>query len=153
LKQAVKRNIERFPGDFMFTLTSAEKVEVVTSCDHLRNLKFSKSLPSALTEHGAIQAANVLNSKRAVEMGIHVVRAFVRLKDAAMSHADLAQRLAEIEAKTAALALSHDQLSRNTRQELQQLFDALRLLMVQPDPPKRPIGFVTQQDKGNPGLP
>jgi hypothetical protein len=147
LNQAVKRNIERFPGDFMFTLTSAEKAEVVTACDHLRNLKFSKSLPTAFTEHGAIQAANVLNSTRAVEMGIHVVRAFVRLKDAAMLHADLTQRLAEIEAKTAALALSHDRFSRSTSQELQQLFDALRLLMAPPDPPKRPIGFVTPQDK------
>lgn len=57
--QAVKRNARRFPDDFMFQLTSAEKLEVVTNCDHLAGLKFAKSLPFAFTEHGAIQAANI----------------------------------------------------------------------------------------------
>jgi hypothetical protein len=60
LNQAVKSNIQRFPSDFMFQLTDSEKREVVTNCDHLAKLKFSKSLPYAFTEHGAIQAANVL---------------------------------------------------------------------------------------------
>jgi len=153
LNQAVKRNAERFPHDFMFQLTPPEKAEVVTSCDHLAKLKFSKSLPYAFTEHGAIQAANVLASARAVEMGIYVVRAFVRLKEAAASHADLAKRLDELEQKTEGLALSHDTFSRNTRAQLKQLFDALRELMAPPDPPKRPIGFVTHEDKGKKGTP
>ena len=148
LNQAVKRNAERFPMDFMFQLAEAEKAEVVTTCDHLQKLKFSKSLPYAFTEHGAIQAANVLASTRAVEMGIYVVRAFVRLKQASTLHTDLAKRLAELEEKTEGLALSHDTFSRNTRNQLKQVFDALRELMVPPDPPKRPIGFVTPQDKG-----
>jgi hypothetical protein len=148
LNQAVKRNAERFPADFMFQLSAAEKTEVVTSCDHLQKLKFSKALPYAFTEHGAIQAANVLASARAVEMGIYVVRAFVRLKQASASYAELAKRLAELEDKTAALAMSHDTFSRNTRNELRQVFDALRELMTPPDPPKRPIGFVTPEDKG-----
>ena len=69
LNEQVKRNIERFPHDFMFQLSAAEKAEVVANCDHLQKLKFSKSLPYAFTEHGAIQAANVLASPRAVEMG------------------------------------------------------------------------------------
>ena len=77
LNQAVKRNAVRFPADFMFRLTSAEKQEVVTNCDHLARLKFAKSLPFAFTEHGAIQAANVLNSEQAQEMGVYVVRAFL----------------------------------------------------------------------------
>jgi hypothetical protein len=148
LNQAVKRNAERFPMDFMFQLSAAEKAEVVTSCDHLQRLKFSKSLPYAFTEHGAIQAANVLASPRAVEMGIYVVRAFVRLKQASASHAELAQRLDELEHRTEGLALNHDTFSRNTRNQLQQVFDALRALMAPPDPPKRPIGFITPQDKG-----
>ena len=148
LNQAVKRNAERFPGDFMFQLSAAEKAEVVTSCDHLQKLKFSKALPYAFTEHGAIQAANVLASPRAVEMGIYVVRAFVRLKQAAASHADLARRLAELEEKTEGLALSHDTFSRNTRAQLKQVFDALRELMTPPEPTKRPIGFVHPEDKG-----
>jgi ORF6N domain len=132
LNQAVKRNGERFPSDFMFQLSAGEKVEVVTACDHLRNLKFSKSLPYAFTEHGAIQAANVLNAPRAVEMGIYVVRAFVRLKELSASHADMTRRLGELEG-----------FSRSARAQFQQIFDALRAL-TQPPPatPKRPIGFV-----------
>ena len=148
LNQAIKRNAERFPMDFMFQLSEPEKAEVVTSCDHLQKLKFSKSLPYAFTEHGAIQAANVLASSRAVEMGIYVVRAFVRLKQASAVHADLAKRLDELEHKTESIALSHDTFSRNTRVQLKQLFDAIRELMAPPDPPKRPIGFVMSEDKG-----
>lgn len=80
LNEQVKRNRERFPGDFLFQLAADEKAEVVANCDHLQNLKFSKALPFAFTEHGAIQAANVLASSQAVEMGIYVVRAFVQLR-------------------------------------------------------------------------
>jgi hypothetical protein len=116
----------------MFQLSAAEKTEVVTGCDHLHKLKFSKALPYAFTEHGAIQAANVLASPRAVEMGIYVVRAFVRLKQASASNAELATRLAELEEKTEALAMSHDTFSRNTRNQLKQAFDALRELMTRP---------------------
>jgi len=105
-------------------------------------------MPYAFTEHGAIQAANVLASARAVEMGIYVVRAFVRLKQASTLHADLAKRLAELEDKTESLAMNHDTFSRNTRNQLREVFDALRELMTPPDPPKRPIGFVTPEDKG-----
>lgn len=71
LNQAVKRNPARFPEDFMFRLSAAEKTEVVTNCDHLAKLKFAKTLPYAFTEHGAIQAANVLNSPRAAEVGVY----------------------------------------------------------------------------------
>ena len=69
LNQAVKRNGGRFPADFMFQLDAAEKAEVVTNCDHLQKLKFSKSMPFAFTEYGAIALANVLASAQAVEMG------------------------------------------------------------------------------------
>ncbi len=66
LNQAVKRNRERFPEDFMFRLTVAEKAEVITNCDHLRPLRFSPSLPHAFTEHGAIMAANVLTKELSI---------------------------------------------------------------------------------------
>lgn len=82
LNQAVKRNPSRFPEDFMFPLSNEEKAEVVTICDHLPNLKFSRTLPNVFTEYGAIMAANVLNSESAVEMSIHVIRTFVRLREA-----------------------------------------------------------------------
>ena len=76
LNQAVKRNKERFPDDFMFQLAKTEKDEVVTNCDHLSRLKFSPNLPFAFTEHGAIMAATILNSPVAVQTSIHVVRTF-----------------------------------------------------------------------------
>lgn len=148
LNEQVKRNVERFPGDFMFRLTPDEKAEVVANCDHLAKLRFSKVLPFAFTEHGAIQAANVLASPQAVEMGIFVVRAFVRMRELAAVHADLAKRLAELEQKTEGLALSHDTFSHNTRATLKQLIEAVNQLMAPPDPPKRPIGFVHSEDKG-----
>ncbi len=72
LNQAVKRNTERFPSNFAFFLSNTEKAEVVTTCDHLRRLKFSPVLPRAFTEHGAIMAATVLNSPRAVQMSLYI---------------------------------------------------------------------------------
>ncbi|MEY2894022.1 MAG: hypothetical protein RJA98_3930 [Pseudomonadota bacterium] len=87
----------------------------------------------------------MLNSERAVEVSVHVVRAFVHLRQLAAGHADLAQRLAELEQQTEALAMQHDTFSRNTRAQLKQVFETLRQL-TQPDappsPPKRPIGFI-----------
>ncbi len=150
LNEQVKRNRERFPTDFLFQLNAAEKTEVVANCDHLSKLKFSKVLPYAFTEHGAIQAANVLASSQAVEMGIYVVRAFVQLREALSANADVAKRLTELEMKTESLELSHDTFSRNTRLQLRQLLDAVRELTTPAEQPKRPIGFVTLQDKPSP---
>ena len=106
-----------------------------------------RTAPYAFTEHGAIQAANVLASTQAVEMGIYVVRAFVHLREAAILHADLAKRLSELEMKTESLELSHDTFSHSARLQLRKLFDAVRGLTIPPDPPKRPIGFLTPDDK------
>ncbi len=152
LNQAVKRNAARFPPDFMFQLDASEKAEVVTNCDHLSKLKFSKALPFAFTEYGAVALANVLASAQAVEMGIYVVRAFVQLRQASSVHADLAKRMTELELSTERLELSHDTFSRNTRNQLRQVFETLRELAEKvtptepPDPPKRPIGFLTHED-------
>jgi hypothetical protein len=93
--------------------------------------------------------ATILNSPRAVEISIFVVHAFVRLRELASSHGELAKRLAELEDKTEALAMNHDTFSRSTRNQLREVFDALRELMTPPDPPKRPIGFVNPEDKGS----
>lgn len=129
LNQAVRRNIDRFPADFLLRLSKNEKKEVVTNCDHLADLRFSSTLPYAFTEHGAIMAANVLKSPRAVEMSVHVVRAFVRLRELLLSHRDLARRLDELEAR-------YDG-------QFKVVFDAIRRLMAPPDAkPKRRIGFV-----------
>jgi len=82
LNEQVKRNAERFPEDFMFRLTVGEKAELVAKCDHLARLKFAKALPFTFTEHGAIMAASVLNSPKAIEVSVTVVRAFVALRRA-----------------------------------------------------------------------
>jgi len=92
--------------------------------------------------------SSVLGSPRAIAVNIEVMRTFVRVRALAATHGDLAKRLAELEEKTEALAMNHDTFSRNTRNHLKQIFEALRELMTPPDPPKRPIGFVTPEDRG-----
>lgn len=153
LNEQVKRNAERFPQDFMFTLTAEEKAEVVANCDHLAKLKFSKALPFAFTEHGAIQAANVLASPQAIEMGVYVVRAFVKLREMVVSNKDLAQRLDELESKADLIEVKHDNFEHNIRVQLKEVFAAIRELSAPPEPAKkRPIGFVTldeRPDKSN----
>ena len=149
--EAVKRNMARFPAEFMFTLTAEEwaalKSQIATlDANSGGRGRHRKYLPYVFTEHGALMAATVLNSPRAVEVSIYVVRAFVRLRELATSHHDLAKRLTALEEKTESLALSHDSFSRNTRNQLKQVFDALRELMTPPDPPKRPIGFVRSEE-------
>lgn len=147
LNEQVKRNAERFPADFMFQLTAAEKAEVVANCDHLAKLKFSRALPFVFTEHGAIQASNVLSSDQAVEMGVYVVRAFVRLREELGSSRELAARLNTLEEKTELLSLQHETFSHNTRAQLKQIFQALRQLMAAPaESPKRPIGFMPPKE-------
>ena len=140
LNEQVKRNHERFPDDFMFVLNKVEKDEVVANCDHLAKLKFSATLPFAFTEHGAIQAANVLNSPRAVEVGVYVVRAFVRLRELLATDKELAAKLNELERRIEHKLTSHDQA-------IAGLIDTIRQLMSPPEPKKRPIGFVHPSEK------
>jgi len=147
LNEQVRRNRARFPADFIFELNATEfadlKSQFATSSWGGR-----RKLPLAFTEHGAIMAATVLNTPRAVEVSVYVVRAFIQLRELAGSHRELAKRLDDLEQKTEALALNQDAFSRNTRAQLKQVFDALRDLMTAPEPPKRPIGFITPEDKG-----
>lgn len=130
LNEQVKRNKHRFPADFMFRLTTKEKGEVVANCDHLRSLKFSPVLPYAFTEHGAIMVASVLNTPRAVQVSVYVVRAFVRLREMLSTHKELARKLAELEKRIQ----GHDE-------EIILLFEAIRELMEPPGKPGKRIGF------------
>jgi hypothetical protein len=104
--------------------------------------------PYAFTEQGVAMLSTVLGSPRAIAVNIEIMRTFVRVRQLAATHGDVAKRLAELEDKTEALAMNHDTFSRNTRNQLKQVFDALRELMTPPEPTKRPIGFVTHEDKG-----
>ena len=134
LNQAVKRNIDRFPSDFMFQLSKEEKAEVVTNCDDLQGLKFSPRLPYAFTEHGTVMAASVLNSERAIAVSIYVVRAFVKLRQMLAPYKELAKKLMQLEKKLQ----SHDE-------QIVTLVQAIRLLMPPPDAnPKTPIGYHTE---------
>ncbi len=133
LGQAVKRNAARFPDDFVFRLTPDEAREIQASRSQSVILKRGqnvKYLPLAFTEHGALMAASVLNSLRAVQMSIFVVRAFLRLREWAGHHAEFATKLAELERRVA----GHDD-------DLKAIVRAIRQLTEPPATPRRKIGF------------
>jgi len=138
LNQAVKRNAERFPEDFMFRLTRTEtealnRSQFVTGSQKHRDPRFP---PLAFTEHGAIMAATVLNSPRAVEMSVYVVRAFVRLRELLASNTVLARKLNELEGKL-----------KNHDEAIVAILSAIRELMNPPPPKRRGIGFTANLDE------
>lgn len=135
LNEQVKRNLDRFPEDFMFQLKAEEKAEVVANCDHLGQIKYSPSLPYAFTEHGALMLGNVLKSSRAVAVSLLVVRAFVQIRELLSTHKDIAAKLDQMERKLS----SHDQA-------IAGLIDAIRQLMAPPVPSRRGIGFTANID-------
>lgn len=137
LNQAVKRNRERFPEDFTFRLNRDEALTVAASRSQFVILKRGaniKYLPYAFTEHGAIMAANVLNSQHAVRMSVYVVRAFIRLRQTLESQKEVRLKLDELERAVSA----HDS-------NIKTLFAAVRQLMTPPDSKKRKIGFLVEE--------
>jgi hypothetical protein len=142
LNQAVKRNSERFPEDFLFRLARSEtealnRSQIVTGHQKHRDPRFP---PFAFTEHGAIMAATILNSPRAVEMSIYVVRAFVQLRELLVSNKELAKRLDELEARIEKKLATHDEA-------IAAMLSAIRQLMNPPQPKRRPIGFTADLDE------
>lgn len=142
LNEQVKRNADRFPADFAFQLSSEEwenlkalssegnRSQFATGSQKHRDPRF---LPWVFTEHGAIMAATVLNSKQAVAMSVYVVRTFIRLRQMLATHKDLARKLADMEKK-------YDS-------QFKVVFDAIRQLMTPPEKPKRKIGFQREEGK------
>jgi len=96
LNQAVKRNIKRFPSDFMFRLTKNEFAKVVTNCDHLQNLKYRSALPYAFTEQGVAMLAAVLNSQKAINVNIQIMRAFIQLRNYVFSNGTLYEQIGDL---------------------------------------------------------
>jgi UDP-N-acetylmuramate-alanine ligase len=136
LNQAVKRNSDRFPADFRFPLTT---VEVAASRSQFVTLKpgrgsNTKFLPYAFTEHGAIQAANVLNSPRAIAMGVYVVRAFVQLCELLSTNKELAHRFDQLETRLDKKYTQHDEA-------IAAILSAIRQLMNPATPKRRGSGF------------
>jgi len=117
-----------------------EKAKVVANCDHLSTLKFSPSLPYAFTEHGAIMAASVINSPRAIQASIFVVRAFVRLRKMVETHTELLQMFRELERRI----VDHDE-------QIEAIFEAIHQLMVPPEKPRSKIGFEVKEKRGRYG--
>lgn len=135
--EQVKRNIDRFPADFMFQLSVEEhealRSQFATSNSGRGGRRYT---PYAFTEHGAIMAATILNSPKAIEMSVFIVRAFVQLREMLSSHKELAAKLEALEQKVG----SHDQA-------ISGLIDAIRQLMASPAQKKRPIGFTAKVEE------
>jgi hypothetical protein len=139
LNEQVKRNASRFPSDFMFRLTSEEAEQCQRSRSQFATLKRGQNIkyrPYAFTEHGALMAANILNSPRAVAISVYVIRAFVKMREDVAANAAILRRLAEID-KT---LLVHDVTLREILQKLRPLLEP------PPPPPKPEIGFHVKED-------
>ena len=135
LNQAVKRNQTRFPEDFMFELTRDEIQSISQTVTSSASLKFSKNV-NAFTEQGVSMLSSVLNSERAVQMNIAIMRAFVRFREVLSQNKELADKLDELERKL----LIHDK-------KFEVVFNAIRQLMTPPpEPPRKKIGFITDHD-------
>jgi phage regulator Rha-like protein len=145
LNQAVKRNIDRFPTDFLFQLTWDESEQIFYSRSQFVTLKRGKNikyLPYAFTEHGALMAANVLNSPKAIEMSVFVVRAFIKMRETLANNKALALKLTELEKKLTERLNVHERA-------IVHVLGEIRKLMASADPssepPKRKIGFETKE--------
>lgn len=129
--QAIKRNLHRFPNDFAFDLNRDEFGVLMSQIVTSKGRGGRRKLPRVFTEHGAIMAATILNSPRAVSMSVYVVRAFVRMRQALLARTGMEKRLAEIERTL----VGHDAALKNLYEKLKPL------LLPPPDPPRREIGF------------
>jgi phage regulator Rha-like protein len=130
LNQAVKRNIKRFPPEFMFKLNKKEKNELVTICDQFKKLKHSYNAPYVFTEHGAIMAAMILNTPKAVQMSVFVVKAFIKVRALLVTQKELMVKVEELEKKL----VTHDH-------HILALVQAIKKLTEPPVVKKRRIGF------------
>jgi len=139
--EAVKRNATRFPAEFMFQLTDEEfaalRSQFATSNIGRGGRRY---LPYVFTEHGALMAATILDSPRAIDVSVYVVRAFVQLRDLLAGNRELAQRFRELQRRLERKLASHDVA-------IADILAAIRQLMNPPEPARRPIGFVTLAEK------
>ena len=127
LNQAVKRKMRRFPSDFMFSLTKEETRQLVTNCDRFRTMKHSSAFPHVFTEQGVTMLSTVLNSERAIQVNIEIMRTFVRLREILSTNKDLARKL--------------EKLEKRYDTQFRAVFDAIRHLMYKDQQPKQKIGF------------
>jgi len=143
LNQAVKRNRDRFPCDFMFQLTPQElenwKSQIVTSKKELMGVR---KLPYVFTEMGVAMLSSVLKSETAVEVNIQIIRIFSRIREVLLTHNDVLLKLAELERTI----LNQDEKVNKHEEEIQMIFNALKQLLNQPQEPREKIGFKIRTD-------
>jgi hypothetical protein len=144
LNEQVKRNSDRFPADFAFSLSQQEFTRLISQIATSKGRGGRRKLPTVFTEHGAIMAANVLNSSRAIDVSVFVVRAFVRLREMAVANQEVAKRLDELDRKVA----GHDEAIRSLVQTIRQLMTPLRAPTSEaPAPARRSIGFKVEEKR------
>jgi len=146
LNEQVKRNPDRFPEDFVFQLTKEEAKFWLRSRSQIATLKRGRNikyLPYAFTEHGAIMAANVLNSSQAVKMSVFVVRAFVKMREIFLANRALAAKLAQLERALTGRLDVHERAIVHVLEQIMQLLNPPPL----PEPPKKRIGFLVEEPK------
>ncbi len=130
LNRQVRRNRKRFPKEFMFQLNRRERGELVTNCHRFDSLKHSSSFPFAFTEHGVAMLAGILKSKKAIDISIYIVKAFIALKKYIYTHKEFAKRLNLLEQKHK----KHDV-------EIETIFEAIKQLIKEEEQPKKRFGF------------
>lgn len=133
LKQQVKRNLSRFPADFMFQLNETEWKELITNCDNLGANKFSPATPYAFTEQGVAMLSGMIRSERAININISIMRAFVKMREYIDENKDLKKKIDLLESK-------YDE-------QFKVVFDALRQLLVQKSEQRNRIGYKVEKDK------
>ena len=138
LNQAVKRNVKRFPDDFMFRLTKGEFTEVVTNCDHLQKLKFRPTLPNVFTEQGVAMLAAVLNSQKAIDVNIQIMRAFIQMRNYVLSDDTLYEQIGDLRRLLMLYIEKNDK-------RVNEIVFALNNLIEQP-PKAKIVGFRTNSD-------
>ena len=129
LKQQIKRNLDRFPEDFMFQLNETEWKELITNCDNLGSMKFSPVTPFAFTEQGVAMLSGILHSDKAVKVNIAIMRAFVRMRELIDENKDMKKKLDKLESK-------YDK-------QFQIVFEAIRKLIETKNEPRKSIGYKT----------
>ncbi len=127
LNQAVKRNIKRFPHEFMFQLSREERNEVITICDNLNPLKYAKIMPFAFTEHCLAMLSSVLNSDRAIQVNIELIKAFIRLRKMMSTQRNLQKKI--------------DAMENKYDKQFRVIFEAIKQLLKEDEKPKHKIGF------------
>jgi hypothetical protein len=135
LNEAVRRNADRFPMDFMFRLSASERDELVVGREHLDKLKYSHQPPLVFTEQGVAMLSSVLRSERAVAVNIEIMRAFVRMRHVFASSEELARKIEALDARFESKSKEHSE-------HIEQIYSLLDQLIDPPEPPKkRRIGF------------